>query len=193
MTDYESDLPFELQNLLDAHLDKVDQVLRSYGKSRTDRNAIVDELANQIMEMLTARTRDSGGGAGREPSIDDLKAVLAEIDPPEAYGEESQALKEDRQESEPAGRWGRLAGMLWPVNAAWPLGLCLISWVLVIAATLLADLTESRDFWVLAFYFAIMLNLAGIAIGWPMRRQKKAYYGMWANAVTCVILLLQVA
>jgi len=133
MTD--NSLPFDIQQRLDEHLDAVDAVLRKYDRPRTERSAIVDELANQIIDMLTARTRDSGGGAGRELSIDDLEAVLSEMDPPEAYARQSIDLP--AEPTLPA--FATESHMPEPrFNRATIVGLCWIVWMLFALSLLVA-------------------------------------------------------
>jgi hypothetical protein len=66
-----------LQTLIDSRLDTIDRML--LGRvSRQDRLAIVREVESQIHELLTATDAD-------ELSRDDVLAVLARLDPPEAY------------------------------------------------------------------------------------------------------------
>lgn len=72
------DLNDEARAKLDEYLDAVDQALSSAGLARPERRNITDDLEAQILEMLEAR-------AGRTPLPSDVEAVLAELDPPEAY------------------------------------------------------------------------------------------------------------
>ncbi len=66
-----------LQTLIDSRLDTIDRML--LGRlSRQDRLAIVREVESQIHELLQERTTD-------ELTRDDVLAVLARLDPPEAY------------------------------------------------------------------------------------------------------------
>src|SRR5271163_235967 len=66
-----------LQMLVDSRLDTIDRML--LGRlSRQDRLAIVREVESQIHELL--QVRDNG-----ELTRDDVLAVLARLDPPEAY------------------------------------------------------------------------------------------------------------
>lgn len=73
-------LPAEAQSLLDAHLDAVERVLLDAGLSRSERQAICDEIQAQARDMLEAR-----GGAA--PTMEDVGAVLAAMDPPDSYRE----------------------------------------------------------------------------------------------------------
>ena len=66
-----------LQTLIDSRLDTVDRML--LGRvSRQDRLAIVTEAESQIHELLHASDSD-------ELTREDVLAVLARLDPPEAY------------------------------------------------------------------------------------------------------------
>jgi hypothetical protein len=66
-----------VQTLIDSRLDTIDRML--LGRlSRQDRLAIVREVESQIHELIQARDAD-------ELTREDVLAVLARLDPPEAY------------------------------------------------------------------------------------------------------------
>jgi hypothetical protein len=66
-----------LQTLIDSRLDTIDRML--LGRlSRQDRLAIVREVESQIHDLLQERDSD-------ELTREDVLAVLARLDPPEAY------------------------------------------------------------------------------------------------------------
>ena len=66
-----------LQTLIDSRLDTIDRML--LGRlSRQDRLAIVREVESQIHELIQERNSD-------ELTREDVLAVLARLDPPEAY------------------------------------------------------------------------------------------------------------
>jgi len=68
-------LPTALQTLIDSRLDTIDRML--LGRvPRQDRVAIVREVESQVFELLSDRD---------DPSREDVLAVLARLDPPEAY------------------------------------------------------------------------------------------------------------
>ncbi len=68
-----------LQTLVNARLDAIDRML--LGRvSRQERLDVVGEVEGRIHELLHERC-----GAGVEPSREDVLAVLARLDPPEAY------------------------------------------------------------------------------------------------------------
>lgn len=73
-------LSAEAQSLLDAHLDAVERVLLDAGLARSERQAICDEIQAQARDMLEAR------GAA-PPTVEDMRAVLITMDPPESYSE----------------------------------------------------------------------------------------------------------
>ncbi len=70
-------LPPEARARLDHHLDAVEGALASAGNSREQRRAIMDDLESQITDMLAARSPT--------PTADDVAAVLAQLDQPQAY------------------------------------------------------------------------------------------------------------
>jgi hypothetical protein len=71
-------LSASLQTLIDSRLDTIDRML--LGRvARADRLAIVRDVESQIFELLQGRAE--AGELGR----DDVLAVLATLDPPEAY------------------------------------------------------------------------------------------------------------
>jgi hypothetical protein len=76
---------------IDEHLDSIEEVLRGAAMSRSERQNILDDVETQIVEMLAARTH------GR-PTVEDVKAVIAELDPPESYASEGQG--EQKKEPE---------------------------------------------------------------------------------------------
>jgi hypothetical protein len=77
MTVTTAQLTDSMQTLIDARLDTIDRML--LGRvPRADRLAIVREVEGQIYDLLAERGSD-------EPDRDDVLAVLARLDPPEAY------------------------------------------------------------------------------------------------------------
>jgi hypothetical protein len=76
-----TDLDPELRALIDARLDAVERVLLLAGVSRGERGGIVEEVETQVYELLARRTSE-------EPTRRDVQAVLAALDPPEAYAPE---------------------------------------------------------------------------------------------------------
>jgi hypothetical protein len=77
MTVATAQLSESLQTLIDSRLDTIDRML--LGRlSRQDRLAIVREVESQIEELLHERNPE-------ELTREDVLAVLARLDPPEAY------------------------------------------------------------------------------------------------------------
>ena len=72
-------LDAEVRAKLDVHLDAVERALIAAGSSRERRRGVVDDLEAQITDMLAAKSET--------PTIADLDAVLATLDPPAAYGQ----------------------------------------------------------------------------------------------------------
>src|SRR3954451_12809710 len=88
-------VPESLQTLIDSRLDTIDRML--LGRlPRAERLEVVREVESQIFELLQERCSD-------EPTREDVLAVLARLDPPEAY------LPEEL-EREPGARLRPLAG-----------------------------------------------------------------------------------
>lgn len=67
----------ELQTLVETRLDLVDRVLVDARLSRGERTSILQELEGQIVQLIERRSE--------HPTLDDVLAVLAELDPPEAF------------------------------------------------------------------------------------------------------------
>jgi hypothetical protein len=81
MTTAQMELESSLQALVDDRLDAIDRVLLRAGVSRGERRTIVEEVEAQVHELLSRKT--SG-----DPQRADVVAVLATLDPPEAYAPE---------------------------------------------------------------------------------------------------------
>ena len=93
----ESRLSGALQALVDARLDTIDRML--LGRvDRQDRLAIVRDVESQVFDLL--RGRDAGS-----LDRDDVLAVLARLDPPEAYlpDDESSTIAERGPARLPSG------------------------------------------------------------------------------------------
>lgn len=75
----------DLERLIDERLDAVDRILSLSRTARSERMQILSDLESQIRDRLVSRTSE-------EPTRADLLAVLAELDPPEAYLDESVSI-----------------------------------------------------------------------------------------------------
>ena len=72
-----TELNFELRTLIDARLEAVDGMLLSAQVGWSELRSIVGEMETQIYELLSQRSA--------LPGDEDVRAVLASLDPPEAY------------------------------------------------------------------------------------------------------------
>lgn len=86
MTEAFPPLALEARRLIDAHLDAIERVLAAAGRSRDERRQVAHDVESQILEMLAARAPGVAGSAG----VAEVRAVLEEMDPPEAYGVDSE-------------------------------------------------------------------------------------------------------
>lgn len=162
-----------LQALIDARLDTIDRLLLGH-LPRQDRVNIVSEVEAQIFELLEA-------SAGEEPTRDDVLAVLARLDPPEAYlPEDAVSLERSTAQREPTrssrnqqsprseGRAGRVGGILGLVSlsfvlivpAAYTVGAMLESWELALLGILLGGSTMFVT-GVLGIIFSLYAGLRG--------------------------------
>ena len=80
MTDARMDLPPDVRIHVDAYLDAVRAAQMAAGVPSDEAAGIRDDLRAQIYDMLSARA------AGRTPAPEDVQAVLAQLEPPEAFG-----------------------------------------------------------------------------------------------------------
>jgi hypothetical protein len=71
--------PSDVSNLIEQHLDRVDDMLRAAGRPRPYRRDVTDNLEAQFRDTLHDRC------PACEPTIDDARALLAGMDPPEAF------------------------------------------------------------------------------------------------------------
>lgn len=72
----------EARKLIDGHLDAIDRALADSGVSRSERRNVTDDVESQIIQML-------GDDDEGDTAVANVKAILAELDPPEAYTAES--------------------------------------------------------------------------------------------------------
>jgi len=80
MTDARMDLPPDVRIHVDVYLDAVRAAQMAAGVPSGEAAGIRDDLRAQIYDMLSARA------AGRTPAPEDVQAVLAQLEPPEAFG-----------------------------------------------------------------------------------------------------------
>ena len=93
MNNAERVLSANVRERLDKHLDAIERVLAEAGVPRSERRSICDEVEAQACEMVWER-------AAGEPTEQHMRAVLAELDDPEAY----------REAAEPGGQARGVSG-----------------------------------------------------------------------------------
>jgi hypothetical protein len=76
-------IPSDVRTRIDRHLDAVETQLNAASIPRRQRRAITDDLETQILDMLAAVPK-------HPPTVADVESVLAQLDPPEAYKEETE-------------------------------------------------------------------------------------------------------
>jgi hypothetical protein len=105
------------QRRIDEHLDAIEQALGAGGMTRAERHQIAEDVDAQIHEMLATRLGD------RTAMLEDVQAVLGELDPPEAYAE-SEASTPTPPAAAPAYEGPTRVSRLAVVGAVWaPLSL----------------------------------------------------------------------
>jgi len=88
----------------------VDRALADSGIGADERQNVGADLRVQIDEMLAARASSTA----KPPTLDDVEAVLAELDPPESYSQGAEPKeKEEREQHERHHRCGRGGRMRW--------------------------------------------------------------------------------
>lgn len=189
MNNENKDSGSEIRRKIDAYLDAIDRALAAAGQNRTERRNITDDVETQIGEMLVKRAGDS-------PTVADVEAVLAELDPPEAYATSDAAPSDETTPPPPSPspvvpaappRFSRTA----IVGAAWaPFfliaipGFCLThvqvvvepasppsgpSWVAIVAMVILGALGTTSPFG------TTILGLISIS---QIRQSAGRFYGM---------------
>jgi hypothetical protein len=150
-----------LQTLIDSRLDTIDRML--LGRvPRQDRVAIVRDVETQIHDLLQERDTE-------ELSRDDVLAVLARLDPPEAYLPEEaegapasprvalpgRAVQPFQAKSNKAARAGGIVGLA-----------SLLIVVLVPALVMpIGTWLESQILMIAGFFSAVILGFAGGVLG----------------------------
>ena len=177
-----------LQSLIDSRLDTIDRMLLGRA-ARAERLAIVREVESQIHELLGERESE-------ELSREDVLAVLARLDPPEAFLVESfesegrmpvrgvSYQQPDRSTRRDIKGAARASGML---------GMAALSLLLLVPVSyLLAILFESSDTPVIltaatASICMLVCGVVGIVTGVYARKS-----GVWAliGIATSVLALL---
>lgn len=76
--DYSNSMPEEWREVMEAHLDRIEDALVGTTATRLERRAIVDEVEAQILDMVS-NAGDSVHG------LDGFKTLMATLDAPEKY------------------------------------------------------------------------------------------------------------
>jgi len=187
-------LPRQLQRLIDARLDTIDRML--LGRlPRADRLAITREVEGQVYEQLGER---SGDELDREAVL----AVLAQLDPPEAYipeegGYEATAVL---LPSRAVGRADRGATERKPAKVLGVLGLVLLGLVVLWPVTfLLMELSEADELGVVLLLIESgLMAVAGVPVfvlsivwrrggGWAVVGIVAGVVGVLAGLVTAFV------
>jgi mannose-6-phosphate isomerase-like protein (cupin superfamily) len=90
MSESTNDPQSTVRERIERFVDAVDYALAGMGPD--ERQNIIADLREQIEEMLSDRARQSG----KPVAIEDVEAVLAELDPPESYTEAGQPKEAER-------------------------------------------------------------------------------------------------
>jgi hypothetical protein len=170
------------RDLVEERLDAIDRVLLEVGMSRGERCGIVQEVEAQVYELLARRSPG-------EPSRQDVREVLASLDPPEAYAPEGYRHRLHRRRAAPREPQPSLLAIGGAAGAV----LNLIAVGLLLALGLAAE----NEFILLAMaFFAIVTPLGvsacGVAAIVRIRRSGGWLYGLPAAtfAALCFPLLL---
>jgi mannose-6-phosphate isomerase-like protein (cupin superfamily) len=97
MSEPTNDPQSAVRERIERFIDAVDYSLTNGGLGPDERQNIAADLREQIEEMLS----DRAGKSGKSITIEDVEAVLAELDPPESYTEAGQPKETER--AVPAG------------------------------------------------------------------------------------------
>lgn len=95
------ELTFPLRQLIDTRLDNIERALLTQAMSRGDRQQILAAIEEQIFEMLVVNGEE-------EPTRDGVLAVLAKLDPPEAYLDAIENEGVERQQRRNLDRSGQM-------------------------------------------------------------------------------------
>jgi len=163
-----STLDDKVQSRIDAHLDAVEKVLMRDGATRSERRAITDELETQVRDMLATQVN---GGTLKHSDIDD---VLQKLDPPSAY-------RKGQGEGMKLPAVDRFSSYVWPMNPAWPLGLCAIGWATILLGVIMSGSANTGG--------AIAFNLLGLVFGFIYRKEDLGRQGMIACGVSAFLLM----
>ena len=164
---------------LDSHLDAVEQALTAAGNTREQRRAVVDDLEAQINEMLAARSVS--------PTLADVEAVLAQVDPPSAYESAGGVA------ASPPNPSGSVAasGPRYSGTAIWGLVCALVSMLLIPIRIPIAS-ANGMDAYLSFGGIAMLLGILGMVLGLvaisQIRRSRGALCGMLVAIIDVLYL-----
>jgi hypothetical protein len=152
-----------LQQMIDERLDTIDRVLLMAGTARDQRHTTVSEVESQIHEMLLQR-------APTDPQRADVLAVLARLDPPEAYvPEEGMSVPAGLASVRPASRsevaWKPASSM----SSVLTFGSAAsgIMGALALAGVMMGTFVESVEIMllcgVISLFFGLLATIGGVA------------------------------
>jgi len=152
----------QLRSIIDARLDAIDRVLVQALIGWTERRNIVEEVETQIFELLARRSPS--------PTEEDVLAVLAAIDPPEAYLPEGSSERPVVVAASTAGaagprvEWRAWAGQTLQVARRFTRGAACVLALIVVNGVVLALIVASDGFvpWVVTLSALAWLNYEGI-------------------------------
>ena len=191
MTVGTASLSRSLQALIDARLDTIDRMLLGW-TPRQERLSIVREVESQIFELLHERDPE-------ELSREDVLAVLARIDPPEAYlpeDDEEPAAGRATTVRPPSDSRRLAASKRSPARVSGILGLAAVVGVLLLPlAFVVAEVSESEAVALLLLGGDVMItliaSLLAIVLGVIGRRCGAwAIVGMVAGGFSLLVSLL---
>jgi hypothetical protein len=174
-----TELSAPLRALVDERLDAIDRVLLQVGVSRGERQDVVQEVEAQLFEMLARRSAD-------EPAREDVLAVLAELDPPEAYAPEG--LRHRLRSLRPAAAPQQPQPSLLALGSAFAAAATVLAPAAVVALEI--DLDNSLGLLALVVMFGIV-PLAVTACGFVsiarIRRSDGALFGLPAALFAAIL------
>jgi hypothetical protein len=165
MTALKTDLTDPLQRLIDERLDTIDRVLLMAGVARDERRTTVAEVESQIHEML-AQSAPAG------PQRGDVLAVLARLDPPEAYvPEDGQAMALNRTTAHrrSAGTWQPQTSVALPVGSTVAGAMGGLALVGVIVGALAESMEIMLLCGVVSLFLGLVATIGGVASLFKLR------------------------
>jgi hypothetical protein len=179
------ELTVSLRQLIDARLDNIERALMTQMMSRGDRQQILAAIEEQILEMLESN-RDE------EPTRDDVLAVLAKLDPPEAYLE---PLESQVAEPRLRGEWKHAKPFANKLKMSGPVewnSLAVIGFIATVAACL-----GAMTWWFMGYAGLLPLTVitsvaqtCGVVAVCQILQRRSQQRGFWMAIIGCCSLPL---